>query len=97
MTTASICLREKPAEFIWMREVLAFLNLENTCSRNLFRIELPLELSGGKITYGCLVLIKDNRLGDMNHYALKRVEHLRRGVVGALGRINADREVTSEA
>ena len=94
MTMASICLREKPPEFKWMREVLAFINPENVCSRSLFRIELPLELTGSEITYGCLVLIKDNRLGDLSNYSLKRVEHLRREVIAVLERINADRRAS---
>jgi UDP-GlcNAc:undecaprenyl-phosphate GlcNAc-1-phosphate transferase len=87
MTAASICLREKPPEFKWMREVLAYLNSESACSRCLIRIELPLEIAGSDRQYGCLVLIKDSRMGSLSHYSLKRVEHLRRTVVGSLARL----------
>lgn len=87
INVASICLREKPPEFTWMRQNQESANLGNGCSRCLIRIELPIE---GLETrqFGCLVLIKDNQLGNLSHYSLKRVEHLRRTVVAALTQID---------
>jgi UDP-GlcNAc:undecaprenyl-phosphate GlcNAc-1-phosphate transferase len=92
INVASICLREKPPEFTWIRQSLASINLENACSRGLIRIELPLEGSEAR-QFGCLVLIKDTRLGNLSHYSLKRVEHLRRSVVGVLARIDGGKKL----
>jgi len=87
MTVSSICLRETPPEFKWMRDEPAFSKPESARSRGLIRIELPLEVYDCDRQYGCLVLIKDSRLGGLSHYSIKRVEHLRRSVMGALARI----------
>lgn len=95
MILASICLREKPPELIWVRELQAIKNMEIASNCCLFRIELPLKLSGSKISYGCLVIIKDNQLEDMSHYSLKRVEHLRRAVIGSLEQINMGRDASA--
>jgi hypothetical protein len=36
---------------------------------------------------GVLVLLKNGESGNLAHYTLKRVEHLRRNVISTMGRI----------
>jgi len=48
-----------------------------------FKLEMPL-MAGEGTTYGILWLVKDLKRSDMSHYTLRRVEHLRRTIVGIL-------------
>ncbi len=50
-----------------------------------FKLEMPL-MDGQATTYGILWLVKDLKRSDMSHYTLRRVEHLRRTVIGVLNR-----------
>jgi len=50
-----------------------------------FKLEMPL-MAGEGTTYGTLWLVKDLERCDMSHYTLRRVEHLRRTIVGVLHR-----------
>ena len=43
-------------------------------------------MDGQATTYGILWLVKDLKRSDMSHYTLRRVEHLRRTVIGVLNR-----------
>ncbi|OQX09282.1 MAG: hypothetical protein BWK76_22515 [Desulfobulbaceae bacterium A2] len=79
---ASVCLRQAPPEFKWQRP--GFEASIDTCSRCLYRLELPLVESHDTVSYGTLVLIKDGQQGPLSLYSLKRIEHLRRSVVRAM-------------
>jgi UDP-GlcNAc:undecaprenyl-phosphate GlcNAc-1-phosphate transferase len=59
-------------------------DLEKDCR---FKLEMPL-MNGPDNHYGLLWLIKDLRRNDMSHYTLRRVEHLRRTVIGVLNRFS---------
>jgi UDP-GlcNAc:undecaprenyl-phosphate/decaprenyl-phosphate GlcNAc-1-phosphate transferase len=50
-----------------------------------FKLEMPL-MEGQDTTYGILWLIKDLKRSSMSHYTLRRVEHLRRTIIGVLNR-----------
>ena len=53
-----------------------------------FKLELPLINENG-VSYGVLWMVKDLKRANMNHYTLRRVEQLRRTVVGVLERLSA--------
>ncbi len=48
-----------------------------------FKLEMPL-MEGQDSVYGVLWLIKDLKRSGMSHYTLRRVEHLRRTIIGVL-------------
>ncbi len=48
-----------------------------------FKLEMPL-MAGQETIYGVLWLIKDLKRSSMSHFTLRRVEHLRRTVIGVL-------------
>ncbi len=50
-----------------------------------FKLEMPL-MDGVETTYGILWLVKDLKRSSMSHYTLRRVEHLRRTIIGVLNR-----------
>ncbi len=50
-----------------------------------FKLEMPL-MADQEQTYGILWLIKDLKRSNMSHYTLRRVEHLRRTIIGVLNR-----------
>jgi len=54
-----------------------------------FRLEMPLMDDSGR-RYGVLWLVKDLHRSSMTHYTLRRVEHLRRTVIGVLARLAGD-------
>ncbi|OPY83107.1 MAG: putative undecaprenyl-phosphate N-acetylglucosaminyl 1-phosphate transferase [Smithella sp. PtaU1.Bin162] len=56
---------------------------QDTASRNLFKVELPL-LNDGKAYHGKLVLIKDLKSDPLTPYTLRRLEYLRQSMSGAL-------------
>jgi len=56
----------------------------------LMKLELPL-LDNSNSSLGTLWLVKDLRREFVNHLTLRRVEHLRRSVVGTLQKLSAPR------
>ncbi len=48
-----------------------------------FKLEMPL-MAESETSYGILWLIKDLKRSNMSHYTLRRVEHLRRTIIGVL-------------
>ena len=80
--TASVTQRQGLPNFNWTREGIDPHGQED-CSRNLFRLELPLIMDTNR-SFGTLVLIKDLKTQSVGHYTLQRVEHLRRTVVRTL-------------
>ncbi len=79
---SSICLRETPSDFKWLRP--GFEPSNDSCSRFLYRLELPLTDTRSHHVYGTLVMIKDGYHGTISHYSLKRIEHLRRATVNQM-------------
>lgn len=56
---------------------------ENARAENLFKLQLPLR-EGETRPLGQMVLVKDLERSPITHYTLRRVEHLRRSVMGSL-------------
>jgi len=52
----------------------------------LLKLDLPL-IDNGMKNFGNLKLIKDLRQNDISHYTLRRVEHLRRTLIGTLNKL----------
>lgn len=68
---------------VWRR-----YHIDNTFDFNKqcqFKLEMPLMVDQDR-TYGVLWLIKDLKRSNMSHYTLRRVEHLRRTIIGVLNR-----------
>ncbi|MFC1829077.1 glycosyltransferase family 4 protein [Thermodesulfobacteriota bacterium] len=75
--------REAPSDWHWARSPS---NREDHAdTRNLLRLELPL-LGKDQINFGTLVLLKDLQANPLNDFALRRVEHLRRTIIGTMGK-----------
>jgi UDP-GlcNAc:undecaprenyl-phosphate GlcNAc-1-phosphate transferase len=58
---------------------------EDVSSEGMLRVEIPLGV--GSVNLFNLVLIKNLSLEPVHPYTLRRVEHLRRSVVGAMGKL----------
>ncbi|MFC1488279.1 MraY family glycosyltransferase [Thermodesulfobacteriota bacterium] len=71
----------------WSRE--EFEKGFDVCNECLLKLELPLMDNGNK-NLGTFWLIKDLRRDSISHYTLRRVEHLRRTVMGALAKLMKD-------
>jgi UDP-GlcNAc:undecaprenyl-phosphate/decaprenyl-phosphate GlcNAc-1-phosphate transferase len=56
---------------------------ENARAENLFKLQLPLR-EGDDRCLGHMVLVKDLERSPITHFTLRRVEHLRRSVMGSL-------------
>ncbi len=70
----------QPQQMIWQRQRGGGEpDLDKPCQ---FKLEMP--LMAGKVNYGLLWLIKDLQRSSMSHYTLRRVEHLRRTIIGVL-------------
>lgn len=68
----------------WSRE--GFDKNMNIHEKYLFKLKMPL-INGEEQNYGTLQLVKDLRQNGMNHYTLRRVEHLRRTIISALEKV----------
>lgn len=66
---------------VWVRDSFDVQN--DMCKDCLFKMELPL-IGGDNQHFGTLWLIKDLKNDPITHYTLRRVEHLRRTLVGKL-------------
>jgi UDP-GlcNAc:undecaprenyl-phosphate GlcNAc-1-phosphate transferase len=82
MNDTHVCLFKKPNECLWVRST--FNEEQDIGSDSIFKIELPL-LDDNYQSYGTLWLIKDLKRNSISHYTLRRVEHLRRSIITALG------------
>lgn len=70
--------------WLWTREGFEISN--DICNESLFKLELPL-LNNEEKNFGILWLVKDLKRNVISHNTLRRVEHLRRTLIEALGRI----------
>lgn len=82
---STVCNRPEAADFVWTRKSIS------DHQRFHLRIEMALDREGRE-NMGILVLLKNGESGNLAHYTLKRVEHLRRNVISTLGRILDDRQ-----
>lgn len=76
---ATVAMRQAPPEWLWHNPHQKL----NQHSRSLFRVEMDLQNDEG-MTFGTLLLVKDQAVSPVSHYTLKRVEHLKRSIVKAL-------------
>lgn len=80
---ATVAMRQKPPNWLWCSPTEE-LDQHN---RSLFRVEMDLQNDDG-VTFGTLLLVKNQAVSPVSHYTLKRVEHLKRSVVKALERMS---------
>lgn len=71
-------------KLFWTRN--GFDSSIDICRESLMKLELPLIGNENKML-GTLWLIKDLNSDAISHYTLRRVEHLRRTVIGTLGKM----------
>ena len=71
-------------KLFWTRD--GFDRANDICKESLLKLELPLIDNGNKML-GTLWLIKDLNSDAISHYTLRRVEHLRRTVIGTLQKL----------
>ncbi|MES0446403.1 MAG: MraY family glycosyltransferase [Desulfobacterales bacterium] len=76
---------ELQKEWAWMRD--GFDEISDIRKECLFKVELPLLGTENK-NFGTLWLIKDLERDAISHYTLRRVEHLRRTLVGTLEKLS---------
>jgi len=76
---ASVAMRQSPPEWLWSNPHEEM----DEHNRSLFRVEMDLQDDEG-MTYGTLLLVKNQEVSPVTHYTLKRVEHLKRSIVKAL-------------
>ena len=75
---------ENKRQLFWMRD--GFKSSNDICKEGLLKLEPPLIDNGNKML-GTLWLIKDLNSDAISHYTLRRVEHLRRTVIGTLQKL----------
>jgi len=71
-------------KWLWTRK--GFDETNDICKECLLKLELPL-LNPSEKSFGTLWLIKDLQRNAITHYTLRRVEHLRRTMVGTLDKL----------
>jgi UDP-GlcNAc:undecaprenyl-phosphate GlcNAc-1-phosphate transferase len=71
--------------YVWTRN--GSYDFEKACVENLLRLDLPL-IDNGSRSLGHLRLVKDLNRDAISHYTLRRVEHLRRSVMGTQSFLN---------
>jgi len=78
--------KREQEKWVWARE--GFDSVNDVTGESLLKLELPLLAEENK-TYGTLWLIKDLKRDSISHYTLRRVEHLRRTLIGTLQKLAA--------
>ena len=82
---ATVAMRQSPPDWHWCNP-----NQElDQHSRSLFRVEMDLQSDEG-LTFGTLLMVKNQAVSPISHYTLKRIEHLKRSLVKALRRITLE-------
>ena len=71
-------------KMFWTRD--GFDRANDICKESLLKLELPLIDNENKML-GTLWLVKDLNSDSISHYTLRRVEHLRRTVIGTLKKL----------
>lgn len=82
---STITLRESSPDWDWTNPEIEL----DEHNRSLFKLEMDLnDEDGNKL--GTLFMIKDQYISPVEHYTLKRIEHLRRSIIKALVRIQQE-------
>jgi len=84
VSMSSVSMRKEPPDFTCSLEPIK--NAAELCSRCLFRLEMQLFVKDSK-NYGTLLLLKDLNRNAMDHFTLKRIESLRRSMIGAFEKL----------
>jgi len=74
-------------QLVWTRD--GFDQNNDLGKECLFKLEVPL-LNNKNKNFGTLCLVKNLQRDAINHYTLRRVEHLRRTLVATFGKISTD-------
>ncbi len=83
---ATVGMRKEPPDWLWFREPPEVR--EKICTRCLLRFETHLlDADGGN--HGVMLVLKDLERGDVGHFTLKRMEHLRRAIIRVLERLRS--------
>ena len=80
----TVAMRQAPPDWFWTNPHEAI----DQHNRSVFRVEMDLQ-DDDHITYGTLLIIKNQAVSPVSHYTLKRIEHLKRSIIKAL--INIER------
>ena len=84
VSISSVSMRKNPPD--WVCSLEPAKNEADLCSRCQFRLEMQL-LGKDDANYGTLLLLKDLKRSPMENFTLKRVESLRRSIIGALDKL----------
>jgi len=84
---SGVSMRKEPPD--WVCSLKPIKDATLVCSRCLFRLEMQLFVRDSS-NYGTLLLIKDLERSAMDNFTLKRIESLRRSMIGALDRLEKE-------
>ncbi|MEW6671020.1 MAG: MraY family glycosyltransferase [Thermodesulfobacteriota bacterium] len=84
VSMSSVSMRREPPD--WVCSLEPITDAEQLCSRCLFRLEMQLFVKDKK-NYGTLLLLKDLERSAMDNFTLKRIESLRRSMIGAFEKL----------
>lgn len=87
----TVAMRQTPPDWFWTNPHEAM----DQHNRSVFRVEMDLQ-DDSHITYGTLLLIKNQAVSPVSHYTLKRIEHLKRSIIKALITIQREQQRTKE-
>lgn len=83
---STVAMRKNPPDWLWCAPEQEM----DEHNRSLFRVEMDLQNDAG-VTYGTLLLVKNQAVAPVSHYTLKRIEHLKRSLIKALESIERQR------
>ena len=89
---ATVAMRQSPPDWLWCNPEQDM----DQHNRSLFRVEMDLQNDEG-VTFGTLLLVKNQAISPVSHYTLKRIEHLKRSVVKALAKMEQQKLAEEEA
>jgi len=87
VSMSSVSMRKSPPD--WVCSLEPAKDAAEMCSRCQFRLEMQL-LGKDDANYGTLLLLKDLKRSPMENFTLKRVESLRRSIIGALEKLERE-------
>ncbi|MDP2752944.1 MAG: MraY family glycosyltransferase, partial [Nitrospirota bacterium] len=87
VSMSSVSMRKSQPD--WVCSLEPAKDAGEMCSRCQFRLEMQL-LGKDNANYGTLLLLKDLRRTSMENFTLKRVESLRRSIIGALDKLERE-------
>lgn len=87
---ATVAMRQSPPDWLWCSPHQEM----DQHNRSLFRVEMDLQDDDG-ITFGTLLLVKNQAVSPVSHYTLKRIEHLKRSIIKALDGIKKEKTLVA--